>query len=146
VDARPRGGHPADAARAGGRPRRLLAAGPRLLAGRFASSDELAEDDFRRNGERFSGDNLDRNREIADRVAALAEEKGVTPAQLTLAWVLAQGEDIVPIPGTKRRSYLEQNAAATEVELSEDDLARLDELPAPAGDRYDAAGMQAVNI
>ena len=77
----------------------------------------------------------------------LAAEKDVTPAQLALAWVLAQGDDIVPIPGTKRRSYLEQNAAAVDVELSEDDLERIDsELPEAAGDRYDQAGMASVNI
>jgi aryl-alcohol dehydrogenase-like predicted oxidoreductase len=71
----------------------------------------------------------------------------VTPAQLALAWVLAQGEDIVPIPGTKRRTYLEQNAGAVEVELSADDLARIDaELPKAAGDRYDEAGMASVNL
>jgi aryl-alcohol dehydrogenase-like predicted oxidoreductase len=80
-------------------------------------------------------------------VAQIAEEKGITPAQLALAWVLAQGEDIVPIPGTKRREYLEQNAAAVDVELTEDDLARIDaELPKASGDRYDEAGMAAINL
>lgn len=77
----------------------------------------------------------------------IAAEKGVTAAQLAIAWVLAQGDDLVPIPGTKRRTYLEQNAAATEVELTEDDLARIAaELPEPAGERYDEAGMAAVDI
>jgi aryl-alcohol dehydrogenase-like predicted oxidoreductase len=75
----------------------------------------------------------------------MAAEKGVTPAQLALAWVLAQGDDLVPIPGTKRREYLEQNAAAVDVELTEDDLGRLDELPEAAGERYDERGMAAVN-
>lgn len=117
-----------------------------FLAGRFDSPEDLDEDDFRRQGPRFSADNLDANRAIADRVAQLAEDKGVTPAQLALAWVLAQGDDIVPIPGTKRRTYLEQNAAAAQIELTPGELAALGELPEPAGGRYDAAGMRAVNI
>ena len=80
-------------------------------------------------------------------VEELARAKGVTPAQLALAWVLAQGDDIVPIPGTKRRSYLEQNAAAADIELTEDELARIDaEVPAAAGARYDEAGMATVNL
>jgi aryl-alcohol dehydrogenase-like predicted oxidoreductase len=80
-------------------------------------------------------------------VREIADDKGVTPAQLALAWVLAQGEDLVPIPGTKRRTYLEENAAAVDVELTDDDLARIDaELPEAAGDRYDAAGMASVDL
>jgi aryl-alcohol dehydrogenase-like predicted oxidoreductase len=80
-------------------------------------------------------------------VTEIAGEKGITPAQLALAWVLAQGEDVVPIPGTKRRRYLEENAAAVDVELTEQDLARIDaELPAVAGERYDEAGMASVNL
>lgn len=118
-----------------------------FLSGRFTSPEELDEGDFRRNGPRFTGDNLEANQVLAAKVAELAGEKGITPAQLALAWVLAQGDDIVPIPGTKRRSYLEQNAEAVEVELTEDDLAQIDaELPEAAGDRYDKAGMTAVNI
>jgi len=118
-----------------------------FLSGRFKSPDELDENDFRRHGPRFTGDNLDENLKLASKVAELAEEKGVTPAQLALAWVLAQGEDVVPIPGTKRREYLEQNAAAVGVELNADDLARINaELPAVAGERYDEAGMAAVNL
>jgi aryl-alcohol dehydrogenase-like predicted oxidoreductase len=79
-------------------------------------------------------------------VSGLAGEKGVTPAQLALAWVLAQGDDIVPIPGTKRRAYLEQNAAAVDVELTADELAQVGAaVGAPAGDRYDEAGMRSVN-
>jgi aryl-alcohol dehydrogenase-like predicted oxidoreductase len=120
-----------------------------FLAGRFtAESDveELADDDFRRRNPRFIGGNLEANQRIVAKVRALADEKGVTPAQLALAWVLAQGDDIVPIPGTKRRSYLEQNAAAVEVELTGDDLARIAaELPEPAGERYDEAGMATVD-
>ena len=118
-----------------------------FLSGRFSSPDELDEGDFRRHGPRFTGDNLAANQALAAKVAELADEKGVTPAQLALAWVLAQGDDIVPIPGTKRRSYLEQNAGAVDVELTDDDLARIDaELPEAAGDRYDKAGMTSVNI
>ena len=118
-----------------------------FLAGRFSSPEELDEGDFRRTGPRFSGENLQANRRIAAKVAELAAEKGVTPAQLALAWVLARGEDLVPIPGTKRRAYLEQNAAAADVELTADDLARIEaELPPVAGARYDEAGMAAVNL
>jgi aryl-alcohol dehydrogenase-like predicted oxidoreductase len=118
-----------------------------FLAGRFASPDELDENDFRRHGPRFTGANLAANLRLAAKVADIAGEKGVTPAQLAIAWVLARGEDLVPIPGTKRRSYLEQNAAAVELELTKDELARIDaELPAPAGERYDEYGMASVNL
>jgi aryl-alcohol dehydrogenase-like predicted oxidoreductase len=118
-----------------------------FLSGRFKSPEDLDSNDFRRHGPRFTGDNLDANLKLAAKVAQIAEEKGITPAQLALAWVLAQGEDIVPIPGTKRREYLEQNAAAVDVELTEDDLARIDaELPKASGDRYDEAGMAAINL
>jgi aryl-alcohol dehydrogenase-like predicted oxidoreductase len=118
-----------------------------FLSGRFSSPDDLDQNDWRRTGPRFSGDNLETNLAVARKVAEIAAEKGATPAQLALAWVLAQGEDIVPIPGTKRRTYLEQNAGAVEVELSADDLARIDaELPKAAGDRYDEAGMASVNL
>jgi aryl-alcohol dehydrogenase-like predicted oxidoreductase len=113
-----------------------------FLAGRFTSPDELDDGDFRKNHPRFSGENLDRNRRLADAVRELAEKKGCTPAQLALAWVLSRGGDVVPIPGTKRRSYLEQNAAAAEVELTADDLQRLDALGEAAGDRY--ADMSAI--
>jgi aryl-alcohol dehydrogenase-like predicted oxidoreductase len=118
-----------------------------FLAGRFSSPDELDEGDFRRSGPRFTGDNLKANLRLAEKVKEIASEKRVTPAQLAIAWVLAQGEDLVPIPGTKRRSYLEQNAAAVAVELTKDDLERIDaELPEPAGQRYDEAGMAIVNL
>ena len=111
-----------------------------FLTGRFASPEDIAgERDFRSHHPRFQGDNFKRNREIVDRIATLAAEKGVTAAQLALAWVLHQGTDVVPIPGTKRREYLEQNVAAVEVVLDQHDLERLDEA-APrgttAGDRY----------
>jgi aryl-alcohol dehydrogenase-like predicted oxidoreductase len=118
-----------------------------FLSGRFTSPDQLEENDFRRTGPRFTGENLEANLTLAAKVAEIAEEKGITPAQLALAWVLAQGEDLVPIPGTKRRAYLEQNAAAVNVELTDDDLRRIDaELPAVAGERYDEWGMSAVNL
>ena len=105
------------------------------------------QNDFRRTGPRFTGENLEANLQLAAKVAEIAEEKGITPAQLALAWVLAQGEDLVPIPGTKRREYLEQNAAAVDVELTDEDLARIDaELPDAAGERYNEAGMASVNL
>jgi aryl-alcohol dehydrogenase-like predicted oxidoreductase len=118
-----------------------------FLAGRFSSPDELEEGDFRRRGPRFTGANLEANRSLAEKVKEIAAEKGVTPAQLAIAWVLAQGDDLVPIPGTKRRAYLEQNAGAVDVELTAEDLTRIDaELPKAAGERYDEAGMASVNL
>jgi aryl-alcohol dehydrogenase-like predicted oxidoreductase len=118
-----------------------------FLSGRFKSPDDLDQGDFRRRGPRFTGENLDANLALAAKVAEIAGEKGITPAQLALAWVLAQGEDVVPIPGTKRRKYLEDNAGAVDVELSDDELERIDaELPPAAGDRYDEAGMASVNL
>jgi aryl-alcohol dehydrogenase-like predicted oxidoreductase len=117
-----------------------------FLSGRFANAADLDSDDWRRTNPRFQEENVEANRRIVAKVRDIAEEKGVTPAQLALAWVLAQGEDIVPIPGTKRRSYLEENAAAVDIELTEDELARIDaELPEALGDRYDEASMAAVN-
>jgi aryl-alcohol dehydrogenase-like predicted oxidoreductase len=118
-----------------------------FLSGRFKSPEELEPGDFRRSGPRFTGENLDANLKLAAKVAEIAQDKGVTPAQLAIAWVLAQGDDVVPIPGTKRRAYLEQNAGAGDVELTADDLARIDaELPRAAGERYEEAGMAAINI
>jgi aryl-alcohol dehydrogenase-like predicted oxidoreductase len=118
-----------------------------FLSGRFKSPDDLDEGDFRRTGPRFTGENLDANLRLVTKIEEIATQKRVTPAQLALAWVLAQGEDVVPIPGTKRRKYLEENAGAVDVELTADDLARMDaELPAAAGARYDERGMQAVNL
>ena len=117
-----------------------------FLSGRFRSPDELDENDFRRLGPRWQGDNLARNQELVAKVEALAAEKGCTSGQLALAWVLAQGDDVVPIPGTKRRKYLEENLGALEVELSAEDLERIDaEIPAAAGERYDRVGMTTVN-
>jgi aryl-alcohol dehydrogenase-like predicted oxidoreductase len=118
-----------------------------FLSGRFRSPDDLAEDDWRRTQPRFTEENAERNRALVSKVEELAEEKRCTPAQLALAWVLAQGDDIVPIPGTKRRTYLEQNAGALDVELTAEDLRRIDaDLPAAAGERYDEAGMASVNV
>jgi aryl-alcohol dehydrogenase-like predicted oxidoreductase len=118
-----------------------------FLSGRFTSLDDLDANDWRRTQPRFQGDNGERNAALAAKVRELAEQKDVTPAQLALAWVLAQGEDMVPIPGTKRRSYLEQNAAAADIELTADDLARIDaELPAAAGERYDADGLRTIDV
>jgi aryl-alcohol dehydrogenase-like predicted oxidoreductase len=117
-----------------------------FLAGRFSSRDEIEEGDFRRYGPRFSEENWERNAVLTERVRELADEKGVTPAQLALAWVLARGEQIVPIPGTKRRSYLEDNLAAAEIELSAEETERIAAAVPPAsGDRYDAQGMTTVN-
>jgi aryl-alcohol dehydrogenase-like predicted oxidoreductase len=117
-----------------------------FLSGRFTNPDELDADDFRRHGPRFTGDALEHNLQLAAKVKEIAEEKGIAPGQLALAWVLAQGDDVVPIPGTKRRTYLEENLGAADVELSEEDLARIDaELPEAAGERYDATGMATIN-
>jgi aryl-alcohol dehydrogenase-like predicted oxidoreductase len=118
-----------------------------FLSGRFSSPEELDEGDFRRYGPRFTGQNLEHNRMLAERVKELAAEKGVTPGQLALAWVLHGWEHIVPIPGTKHVRYLEENLAAADVELSDEEVERIAEaVPAPAGDRYDEAGMRSVNI
>ncbi len=118
-----------------------------FLSGRFKDPEELDEGDFRRRGPRFNGENLDANLKLVAKVEEIAEDKGITPAQLALAWVLAQGEDLVPIPGTKRRKYLEENAAAVDVELSAEDLQRIEaDLPKVSGERYDEAGMASVNL
>jgi aryl-alcohol dehydrogenase-like predicted oxidoreductase len=117
-----------------------------FLSGRFSSPEELDEGDFRRYGPRFTGENLQQNLKLAERVAELAAAKGITAGQLALAWVLHRGEHIVPIPGTKRVSYLEENLAAAEVELSAADVQRISEaVPVAAGDRYDPEGMRSVN-
>jgi aryl-alcohol dehydrogenase-like predicted oxidoreductase len=117
-----------------------------FLSGRFNSVDDLEANDWRRNNPRFQGEAFEANMRILDKITEIAEDKGVKPGQLALAWVLAQGTDIVPIPGTKRRSYLEENAAAAEVDLTEDDIESIAaELPEAVGDRYDAVGMTALN-
>ncbi|MEH2108177.1 aldo/keto reductase [Nostoc sp.] len=110
-----------------------------FLSGAIASPDDLAPDDYRRNAPRFQGENFYKNLQLVEQVKAIATQKGVTASQLALAWLFAQGEDIVPIPGTKRRTYLEENVAATEITLTEEELNRL-EAVAPkgvaAGERY----------
>jgi aryl-alcohol dehydrogenase-like predicted oxidoreductase len=119
-----------------------------FLTGRFRSFDDLPADDYRRNSPRFQGENFQRNLDLVTRVEEVARRKKCTPAQLALAWLLAQGDDIVPIPGTKQRRYLEQNIAALDVELSSEDLEEIEEV-APkggtAGERYPEAGMRTVN-
>jgi aryl-alcohol dehydrogenase-like predicted oxidoreductase len=110
-----------------------------FLSGQITSIDDLAEDDFRRRGPRFQGDNFQKNLDLVAKVEEIADDKGVTPSQLALAWVLAQGDDIVPIPGTKHVKYLEENVGAAGVQLTGDDLHGIDEAfpkGATAGDRY----------
>jgi aryl-alcohol dehydrogenase-like predicted oxidoreductase len=119
-----------------------------FLTGRITSPEDFEEDDFRRNAPRFQGENFQKNLDLVDRVREIAQEKDVTAGQLALAWLLYQGEDVVPIPGTKRREYLEENAAAADVELTGEDLRRIEEVApagAAAGERYDEAGMGSVN-
>lgn len=117
-----------------------------FLSGRFASPDDIEEGDFRRHNPRFQGAAFQQNLRLVEKVREIAAEKACTPGQLALAWVLAQGEDVVPIPGTKRRSYLEENLGAVDVTLTPDDLARIDaEMPAAVGDRYPTAAMNTVN-
>ena len=117
-----------------------------FLTGAIRTIDDLDEKDFRRHSPRFQGENFQKNLELVERVRDIALEKGVTASQLALAWVMAQGEDVVPIPGTKQRRYLEENIAALNVELSDEDLRALDAaapVGASAGDRY--ADMSSVN-
>ncbi len=119
-----------------------------FLTGQVKRFEDLAPDDFRRNSPRFQGENFQKNLDLAGRVEKMAWDKGCKPSQLALAWVLAQGEDIVPIPGTKRRKYLEENAAATDLHLTPEDLRRLEEVfpkGAAAGTRYSEPMMKLVN-
>jgi aryl-alcohol dehydrogenase-like predicted oxidoreductase len=117
-----------------------------FLGGAIRSLDDLDPDDFRRHSPRFTGENFDKNLEVVARVEQIARERGVTPGQLALAWVLAREEHAVPIPGTKRVAYLEENVAAADLELSPDELSAIeDALPEPAGDRYDETGMRLIN-
>jgi len=120
-----------------------------FLAGQIKRFEDLAPDDFRRNSPRFQGENFSKNLKLVERVSDIAREKKVAPAQLAPAWVLAQGQDIVPIPGTKRRRYFEENVAASSVELTAADVARIEEV-APkgvaAGPRYAEAMMRFVNV
>jgi aryl-alcohol dehydrogenase-like predicted oxidoreductase len=118
-----------------------------FLAGRFTATIDLDASDWRRSGPRFSSEHIDANLVLARRVAALALGRGVTAGQLALAWVLGQGEDIVPIPGTKRRSYLEENLGAVDVELSAAEIAQIGEVVGEAaGERYPEEGMRTVDI
>jgi aryl-alcohol dehydrogenase-like predicted oxidoreductase len=119
-----------------------------FLTGQFKSPDDFPEGDFRKNHPRFQGENFQKNLDLVKEVEAMAQEKGCTTAQLALAWVLAQGDDIVPIPGTKHVKYLDQNIGALDVDLSDEDLKRLDAILPPgaaAGQRYHAQGMATVN-
>jgi len=119
-----------------------------FLTGRFNKFEDLAADDYRRFSPRFQGDNFQKNLDLVNRVGEIAREKKCQPSQLALAWVLAQGEDVVPIPGTKRRKYLEENAAAVDLKLTPDDLRRLSEVfpsGAAAGMRYPEHVMNLVN-
>ncbi len=120
-----------------------------FLSGEITSSDDFAPEDFRRHSPRFQGENFDRNLAVVEKVRQLAQGKGVTPSQLVLAWVLAQGDDVVPIPGTKSRHHLEDNLAALDVELTADDLAAI-EAVAPrgvaAGERYAPDQLARINV
>jgi len=119
-----------------------------FLTGQIKRVEDLQPDGYRRQSPRFQGDNFQRNLDLVAEIERLAREKGCTPAQLALAWVLAQGEDIVPIPGTKRRPYLEENVSALSVHLSDDDKARIDRILPPGaavGQRYAEPQMQALN-
>ncbi|MDK2378260.1 aldo/keto reductase [Serratia fonticola] len=119
-----------------------------FLTGAIQSIEDLAADDFRRDNPRFQGENFARNLELVTKVSELARQKGVTPSQLALAWVMAQGENIIPIPGTKRRRYLEENVAAAEITLSEQELAAIEAVfpqTGVAGARYTTVGMELIN-
>jgi aryl-alcohol dehydrogenase-like predicted oxidoreductase len=119
-----------------------------FLAGRFRKPEDLAPDDWRRNNPRFQGENFRKNLALADGVRALAQEKGCTPAQLALAWLIRRHDDVVPIPGTSNMARLEENVRAVEVRLSEEDLTRLEALVpkgAAAGERYDPAAQELLN-
>jgi aryl-alcohol dehydrogenase-like predicted oxidoreductase len=119
-----------------------------FLTGQFRRFEDLAPDDYRRTSPRFQGENFQKNLDVLHKVEEVAKEKHCTPSQLALAWVLAQGDDIVPIPGTKRRKYLEENAAAVDVKLTKEDLALIDGVFPPdvaAGDRYPQSMMELVN-
>lgn len=119
-----------------------------FLSGEIKRFEDLAEDDYRRHSPRFQGENFDNNLQLVEKIKEIAEEKNVTASQLALAWVLAQGQDIVPIPGTKRRKYLEQNAGAADVILSQEELAAIEDVfpkDAASGARYPEAMMKTVN-
>ncbi|MEP7225941.1 MAG: aldo/keto reductase [Gemmatimonadales bacterium] len=119
-----------------------------FLTGRFRTFEDLPEEDYRRNSPRFQGENFQKNLDLVKRVEEIAKRKGCSPAQLALGWLLAQGEDLVPIPGTKQRRYLEENVGSLELELAPADLEQIEEVApkgAAAGDRYHEAGMKTIN-
>ncbi|PTX20172.1 aryl-alcohol dehydrogenase-like predicted oxidoreductase [Pontibacter mucosus] len=120
-----------------------------FLTGQIKRFEDLAEDDYRRQSPRFQGENFQKNLDLVQKIEELAEHKGCTPSQLALAWLLAQGEDLVPIPGTKRRKYLEENVKALEVSLTQEELQQIDAIApkgAAAGGRYQDAQMAHVNV
>jgi aryl-alcohol dehydrogenase-like predicted oxidoreductase len=119
-----------------------------FLTGQIKDNSRFDEKDFRKDNPRFIGENFKKNLEFISKVEKMASEKGCTPAQLALAWVLAQGNDIVPIPGTKRRKYLEENIAALDIKLTADELSRINEIAPPgiaAGERYNEEMMKAID-
>ena len=119
-----------------------------FLTGRFRSFEDLPEEDYRRNSPRFQGENFQKNLDLVQQVEEIARLKNCTPAQLALAWLLAQGDDIVPIPGTKQRRYLDENVQSLQIQLTPGDLERIEEVApkgAASGDRYHEAGMRTIN-
>ena len=116
-----------------------------FLTGQIRSPEDLADDDWRKTNPRFTGENLQRNLRIVDEVEAVASEAGATPAQVALAWLLAQGDDIAPIPGTKRVSRVEENTAADQLELSAEQIERLNNLSPAAGARHEEAQMTTID-
>ncbi|CAH0225575.1 putative oxidoreductase Rv2298 [Rahnella aquatilis] len=120
-----------------------------FLTGQIRSVNDLDLDDYRRDSPRFQGDNFAKNLQLAEKISELAQEKGVKPSQLALAWVLSQSDNIVPIPGTKHRHYLEENIAALDVSLSEAEIAAIEAVfpfRVAAGDRYNAELMRFLNV
>ena len=115
-----------------------------MLTGTVRSIDDLADSDFRRTNPRFAGENFQRNLQSADQVRSVADEVGCTPAQISLAWLLAQGDDIAPIPGTRRVSRVEENVAAVAIALSPEQLTRLDKVTPAVGDHHSEEQMQMI--
>jgi len=123
--------------------------GSGFLTGQFQKFEYIPENDYRRHAPRFQGENFEKNLKLVERIKEIAAQKGCTPAQLALAWVLSRGENVIPIPGTKRRAYLDQNLGALEIPISAAELLRIDEiapLGVAAGERYAPSGMQRVNL
>ena len=145
MDPRPRARGLAAASGAGHRLRGLLPAGPRLLTDKIRSTDELADDDWRKTNPRFTGENFQRNLRIADQVEAIATAVGATPAQIALAWLLAKGDDIAPIPGTRRVARVEENIAADSIQLTAEQTDRLNNLTPAAGDHHNEEQMRMID-